>query len=187
MFTMINKCGCNPIQEPFEYSIEENLENIIEVKFKKLFPIEIDIEKLKTKLICDFDQILNELECGLHPDLESFLEELSQIYMKNIFSDNTIYIPPVNYIGFGDENINDLNLNSLIKRHQENLRMTETVENKIYGSHLWVVSPYILHKVATDSDFNYNVTMNLVATINGIHYYRSNSKVDICKLTYYIK
>jgi hypothetical protein len=29
--------------------------------------------------------------------------------------------------------------------------------------------------------------MNSVAYIDGLHYYRSNSKVDVCKLTYYIK
>ena len=184
----MNRCGCNPTPEPFEYTIKQKTGKIRNGDFRQLFPIEIDVDELKEKLICEFEEILDKLECGLHPDLEFLLEDLSWIYIKEkIFENNAIYLPPVNYIGFGDENINDLNLNSLTKRYQENIRMTEIIKNKVWGYHLWIVSPYALHKVATDENFSFEVKMVPVAYRNGLHYYRSSSKVDICNLTYYIK
>lgn len=184
----MNRCGCNPISEPFEYSLNPNLKRTNNYKFNELFPIQIDREKLKDKLICEFEEILDKLECGLHPDLEPLLEDLSWLYIKEkIFAGNAIYIPPTNYVGFAGENLEELNLESLTKRHQENIRMEEIIKNEIYGSHLWVVSPYALHKVSTDESFVYEVKMNSIAYIDGLHYYRSNSKVDVCKLTYYIK
>ncbi len=184
----MNRCGCNPTPEPFEYTIKQKTGKIRNGDFRQLFPIEIDVDELKEKLICEFEEILDKLECGLHPDLEFLLEDLSWIYIKEkIFENNAIYLPPVNYIGFGDENINDLDLNSLTKRHQENIRMTEIIKNKVWGYHLWIVSPYALHKVATDENFSFEVKMVPVAYRNGLHYYRSSSKVDICNLTYYIK
>lgn len=184
----MNRCGCNPVPEPFEYTIKENSRKKINGDFKELFPIEIDLDELKEKLICEFEEILDKLECGLRPDLEFILRDLSWIYIKEkIFENNAIYIPPANYIGYADENIDDLDLNSLMLRYQENLKMTEIIQNKVWGYHLWVVSPYALHKVATDENFTFEVKMNPVAYKNGLHYYRSNSKVDICTLTYYIK
>lgn len=184
----MNRCGCNPVPKPFEYTIEENSRKKIRGDFKELFPIEINLDKLKEKLICEFEETLDKLECGLHPDLEFLLQDISWIYIKEkIFENNVINVLPSNYIGFGVENINELNLNSLIIRHQENIKMTEIVRNEIKGNHLWIVSPYVLHKVATDENFTLEVKMNPVAYKDGLHYYRSNSKVDICNLTYYIK
>ena len=184
----MNRCGCNPVPEPFEYTIKENSRKKIRGDFKELFPLEIDLDELKEKLICEFEEILDKLECGLHPDLEPLLENLSWIYIKEkIFADNAIYIPPTNYIGFAGEDLNELNLESLTKRHQENIRMEEIIKNKVYGNHLWIVSPYVLHKVSTNENFTYEVKMNSIAYKDGLHYYRSNSKVDVCKLTYYIK
>ena len=184
----MNRCGCNPVPEPFEYAITKNLGKNLGGKFNELFPVETDLDELKEKLICEFEEILDKLECGLHPDLEFILRGLSQIYIKEkIFENNATYIPPANYIGFGGEDINELNLDLLTVRYQEDIKMTEIVKNKVWGNHLWIVSPYALHKVATDEGFTYEVKMNAVAYKNGLHYYRSNSKVDICNLTYYIK
>ena len=78
----MNRCGCNPIQEPFEYTIKENSRKKINGNFKELFPIEIDVNKLKEKLICEFEEILDKLECGLHPELEFLLEDLYNFYYK---------------------------------------------------------------------------------------------------------
>lgn len=183
----MNRCGCNPIPEPFEYPITGPIKRTKE-KFGELFPLEPDLNKLKEKLICEFNEILNKLECGSQPDLEFFLQDLSWIYIKEkIFEDNVIYYPPKTYIGFGTENINDLNLNSLIVRYQETIKMTEVIPNDTWGNHLWIISPFALHKVATDENFSFEVKMNAVAYRDGLHYYRSNSKVDVCNLTYYIK
>lgn len=184
----MNRCGCNPVSEPFEYTIKQNLGKKANGNFKELFPLEVNLDELKENLICEFEEILDKLECGLHPDLEFLLRDISQIYIKEkIFENNAIYIPPANYIGFGVEDINEINLESLTVRYQENIEMEEIIENKVWGSHLWVISPYALHKVATDEHFSFEVKMNAVAYVNGLHYYRSNSKVDLCNLTYYIK
>ena len=184
----MNRCGCNPVPEPFEYPIDKNLGKRIQKKFTEFFPLEVDLDKLKEKLICEFKEILDKLECGLHPDLEFLLQYLSFIYIKEkIFENNAVYVPPATYIGFADEDINELNLDLLTVRYQENIKMTEIVNNRKWGNHLWIISPYALHKVATDENFTFEVKMNAVAYKNGLHYYRSNSKVDICKLTYYIK
>lgn len=185
----MNRCGCNPIPEPFEYRLQNPPVNI-KRKFGELFPIEPNIEELKDKLICEFEDILNKLECGIPiEDLEFLLQDLSWIYIKEkIFEDmDSLYTPPITYIGFGSENINDLNIGLFIKRYQEHIRMEETVQNEIFGNHLWIISPFALHKVATDKNFTFEVKMNPVAYKDGLHYYRSNSKVDVCNLTYYIK
>jgi hypothetical protein len=68
-----------------------------------------------------------------------------------------------------------------------NITMTETLQNNVSGNYLWIVSPYNLQKVATDSGFVYEVKMVTINTINGLKYYRSNSALDISNLTYYIK
>ena len=88
----MNRCGCNPTPEPFEYTIKQKTGKIRNGDFRQLFPIEIDVDELKEKLICEFEEILDKLECGLHPDLEFLLEDLSWIYIKEkIFENNAIH------------------------------------------------------------------------------------------------
>lgn len=38
-----------------------------------------DIQELKNKVICEYDKIIYQLECGIQPDLEFLLQELSLI------------------------------------------------------------------------------------------------------------
>lgn len=186
---MNNKCGCNPIQEPFEFPLIDCPDKIIKGKFGELFPLDIDIEKLKTRLICEYQEIIDKLECGIRIDLEPFLEILSLIYIREkIFQDNTIYMASTTYYGFSlEENPENLDLSLLQKYNSDSLKMTNNIENTIYGSYLWIVSPFILNKVATDEGFTFGVKMLPVSEKNGLHYYRSSSKIDICNLTYYIR
>jgi len=39
----------------------------------------IDIQELKDKVICEYNRIIHQLECGIQPDLEFLLEEISLI------------------------------------------------------------------------------------------------------------
>lgn len=92
------------------------------------------------------------------------------------------------YIGFSSsETAENVNLQNLTKKIMSNITMTETLQNNVSGNYLWIVSPYNLQKVATDSGFVYEVKMVTINTINGLKYYRSNSALDISNLTYYIK
>lgn len=73
-------CGCNknintgPYEFPVEYINKENI--VIEDEYQTP-----DLCKLKYKIIQDFLDIINKLECGQKPDLEFLLEEISLIYI----------------------------------------------------------------------------------------------------------
>ena len=77
------RCGCNPIPVPFEFPINSSIASNIgsDVIFED---IELNnqgtICELKQKIICDFQDILRKLECGIQPDLEFLLEEISAVY-----------------------------------------------------------------------------------------------------------
>lgn len=73
-------CRCNPIQEPFEFPIiEEN--NKLCICIEDYYPNICNLCELKEKIICDFQSIMSKLECGIQPDLEFLLEEISMIYI----------------------------------------------------------------------------------------------------------
>lgn len=76
----MRNCGCNPIQEPFEFPIIDSPSNDC-ISFENN-NIE-DLYELKCKVICEFYEILNKLECGIQPDLEFLLQEISLIYILN--------------------------------------------------------------------------------------------------------
>ena len=92
------------------------------------------------------------------------------------------------YIGFSlSENGQNIDLSKFLKRVRSNVQMTESIQNTIAGSYLWIISPFAVSNVATDPGFTYKVKMNAVQNVDGLYYYRSNSAVDISHLTYYIK
>ena len=74
------RCRCNPVPVPFEFQISESP---LRKKFLKglpeLFPIEHDLCELKQKIIQEYLQIIDKLECGIQEDLEFLLEEISLI------------------------------------------------------------------------------------------------------------
>lgn len=75
----MNRCGCNPIQEPFEFKILEDYKGFYKGKLQELFPIINNIDDLKNKIICEYSGIIDKLECGIQLDLEFLLEEISLV------------------------------------------------------------------------------------------------------------
>ena len=75
----MNRCGCNPIQEPFEFKILEDFKGSYKGKLQELFPIINNIDDLKNKIICEYSGIIDKLECGIRLDLEFLLEEISLV------------------------------------------------------------------------------------------------------------
>lgn len=75
----MNRCGCNPIQEPFEFSIGDIDFGSNGAKIQELFPIINNIDEFKDKIICEYIGIIDKLECGIQLDLEFLLEEISLV------------------------------------------------------------------------------------------------------------
>ena len=75
----MNRCGCNPIQEPFEFPINKAQTGSYPGYLQELFPIVNNIDELKNKIICEYLGIIDKLECGIQLDLEFLLEEISLV------------------------------------------------------------------------------------------------------------
>ena len=76
------KC-CKPIIPIFEYNISDDI-FISGVKDINLsITPETDIDLLKDKIICEYKQIVSELEAGHRPNLEFLLEEISAVDLEN--------------------------------------------------------------------------------------------------------
>ena len=76
----VGVCKCNPLPEKFEFIIQDSgnySNNTIEISQEDSNYYNTD--QLKEKTICDFLHILDQLECGIQPDLEIILEEISLI------------------------------------------------------------------------------------------------------------
>lgn len=75
----MNRCGCNPKPEPYEFPIIDiQQDNIL------LPQNQVDYDnicQLKQKTISEFLDIIDQLECGKQPSLEFLLEEISLIYI----------------------------------------------------------------------------------------------------------
>lgn len=79
MWLQMNRCGCNPIQEPFEFPIKNVNLGSYGIKLQELFPITNNIDEFKEKIICEYLGIIDKLECGIQLDLEFLLEEISLV------------------------------------------------------------------------------------------------------------
>lgn len=78
----MKKCGCNPTPEQFEFPIIDDNINKYKFDFGTISNFK-DLCQLKSKIICDFQDIVKSLECGTQPDLEILLQEISLIYINN--------------------------------------------------------------------------------------------------------
>lgn len=75
-------CGCGNAPTPFEFQIYSDPIFISNINF--ILPNTTDRTNcLMEKIIQDYFDIINKLECGIQPDLENILEEISLIEMKN--------------------------------------------------------------------------------------------------------
>ena len=75
------KCCKKPSNSIFEFEITDN----ILIPEKGIIPIipETDIDLLKDKIICEYKQIITQLEKGYKPNLEFLLEEISVVDLEN--------------------------------------------------------------------------------------------------------
>lgn len=76
-------CGCNPpMRGPIDFNIIDPPSFYIDSV--TLLPRGTDRDDcLKEKIIQEYLDIINKLECGIQPDIENILEEISLIDMKN--------------------------------------------------------------------------------------------------------
>lgn len=106
---------------------------------------------------------------------------------SNSASASTNLVLP-SYIGFDvAESVDNVNFYNLTKEIKNTISNTKTIENRTSGSYLWIISPYVLNRVATDSGFTYVVNMQSLGNTGGLNYYRSVRAVDVSNLTYYVK
>ena len=77
----MNKCGCPPIKEKFEYPITElnSYQSYFTNSNFSLFPRSCTIDDLKRKVVKEFYGILNKLQCGIYQNLDFLLDEISLI------------------------------------------------------------------------------------------------------------
>lgn len=76
-------CGCREISRtPIEFKIESCPQ--VHVNCGPLLPNtnDEDFDKLQNKIICDFKKVIKQLECGIQPDIEIILEEISLLFMN---------------------------------------------------------------------------------------------------------
>lgn len=82
---MMTNCGCREIShDPIEFKIQDCRPQV-HINCGPLLPNtnELDWGKLQTKVICDFKDVIKQLECGIQPDIEIILEEISLLFMNN--------------------------------------------------------------------------------------------------------
>lgn len=80
----MTRCGCNPIPEPFEFKIQDSVRlNNLNGYSTELFSQQNNLQELKDKIIYEYLKVIDNLECGIQPDLENILEEISLIYIND--------------------------------------------------------------------------------------------------------
>ena len=75
-------CCCKNEPEQIEFPIDSCFKDW-EIYIDDYYPNIKNLCELKQKIILDFLNIVNKLECGIQPDLEFLLQEISIVYIKN--------------------------------------------------------------------------------------------------------
>ena len=79
---MIRGCGCKSINNQFEFPILDDINNVnLDLIIEEYYPNVNSLCELKNKVICEYKDIINKLNCGIQPDLEFLLQEISFIYI----------------------------------------------------------------------------------------------------------
>ena len=149
-------CGCNP--PSYDY-IEFNIPDIKKPDNSSPVLLQNKFDhtgELKNKIVCDYFNIIDKLECGIQPELADLLEEISLIEINQYFS-NIIFGKDT--IIYGDKIDTDMiiyttffggssepNLQSINNLHKgNNLTFTDNINNVYY----YIVTPYNLKSVET--------------------------------------
>lgn len=79
----IRDCRCHTIDNTYkEFEINDSCSKKPKSGGIKIPQIEdSDLSGLKNKIICEYEDIISKLECGIQPDLEFLLEEISLVYL----------------------------------------------------------------------------------------------------------
>lgn len=83
---MMTNCGCREIShDPIEFKIQDCCRPQVHINCGPLLPNtnELDWCRLQNKVICDFKDVIKQLECGIQPDIETILEEISLLFMNS--------------------------------------------------------------------------------------------------------
>ena len=73
-----SNCGCIELNSRLqEFPIPDSV--VIYPKLNLVRQNVDEIQCLKEKIICEYNEILRQLECGIQPDIENLLEEISLI------------------------------------------------------------------------------------------------------------
>lgn len=82
IIVVVDRCNCRPTYEPFEFEILDSFPQYSVIINSENF----DVSELKNKIICEYLEIIKQLECGIQPDLEFLLEEISLIVCSKIYN-----------------------------------------------------------------------------------------------------
>lgn len=75
-------CGCGPVPEPIEFEITGTPS--VYINGGVILPNKTDNSCcLAEKIIQEYSDIINKLECGIQPDLENLLQEISLMEINN--------------------------------------------------------------------------------------------------------
>lgn len=73
-----SNCGCIELNSRYqEFPIPDSIVIYPKLNIPKINLNEL--QSLKDKIICEYYEILRQLECGIQPDIENLLEEISLI------------------------------------------------------------------------------------------------------------
>lgn len=148
-------CGCNdPTHHYIEFHIRGSVENLFSPSIQ-LPEKDSRIDELKDKIICEYINIIDKLECGIQEDLRNLMEEISLLEINEesfgITYSNTAILQTLNE---EDEMIYTTfygNSNSPEVPELNQLSQTSTLEFEDYIKDIYyfILTPYKLVEANT--------------------------------------
>lgn len=148
-------CGCNdPTHHYIEFHIRGSVENLFSPSIQ-LPEKDSRIDELKDKIICEYINIIDKLECGIQEDLRNLMEEISLLEINEesfgITYSNTAILQTLNE---EDEMIYTTfygNSNSPEVPELNQLSQTSTLEfeDDIKDIYYFILTPYKLIEANT--------------------------------------
>ena len=146
-------CGCNnPTHHYIEFYIRGHIDKTSSPSIQ-LPREDSHIDELKDKIICEYLNIIDKLECGIQEDLRTLLEEISLLEINEesfgITYSNTAILQSIEddmiyttfYGNFNSPEIPDLNKLSQVSE----LKFEDNIKDIYY----FILTPYTLSEVET--------------------------------------